>query len=521
MLMLRPAQYLVIGLSALLLTLALLVGYHYKADRWGVFASDFESFHKRIFVNKLYLKTRYLLTREHDYRCFVFGSSRVVALDVKRLGEHCYNFSHSGGLVADHLRAVETLLDAGIPISEVYIGLDDLAYNEDPSQSQQQHMRRGYPRNVSETAGFLSLFLLKPFDITDFALVTGKKPKEPTPRFILEPDLDTERVRSMYQKFYDQPEQTDKRFRRLEGTGEGTVYHGDATRDALVRLKQLAAEHDFSLRAFFLPLHYKTYLTRDYDAYLRFKRDAAEIIPFVDFTGLNAYTTDNRYWRETSHFSATVGDQILYGVMAGSHPDQGNGRLTRAETLESLERSQAALDLAHLPRLLRREGSMELHPRFVSEWRRSGRLSPVALSPRGDTEQAPVALAEGGRVDIVRADGAVVRHAAVAPSLGPGDFFVISYEIVSEVSSQYSLTLYQDEALYGGKTREHRINVQPGRNRGALAGFTSVENPLIRLRLGGGDIHATLAPLQVARIELSDSERQMAESYVSGSGGGQ
>lgn len=518
--MLNPAHYLATGLCALLLTVTLLAGYHYKADRWGVFASDFESFHKRIFVNKLYLKTRYLLTREHDYSCFVFGSSRVVALDVKRLGDHCYNFSHSGGLVTDHLRAVETLLEAGLPVTDVYIALDDLAYNEDPAQTQQQHMRRGYPRTLGEVAGFVSLFLLQPFDITDFSLFTGKKPKEATPRFILDPDLDTERVRDMYQKYYDHPAQTDIRFRRLEGTGEGVVYHGEATRDALAALQRLAEQHGFRLRAFFLPLHYKTYLTRHYQAYLRFKRDAAGVIPFVDFSGLNQFTTDNRYWRETSHFSATVGDHILDGVLADRRPDLGMGRLTEVDDLERLESRQAELDLAQLPPLLRREGLMILQPRFVELWRRSGRLVPVTLTARGDLQSAPLALAAGGSVDIVRADGAVARHAAVALELAAGDFFVINFEVHSDVSSQYRLQMAQDAELYGDELSEFGINVRPGWNQFALAGYASVDQPLLRLRLGGGDIHAELGPLAVARIELSEAERLMAQNYRSGSGRG-
>lgn len=514
----RPASYIATVSCSLLLIVALIVAYNYRADRWGVFATDFESFHTRIFINKLYLKTRFLLQREHDFSCFVFGSSRVVAIDAKRLGENCYNFSHSGGLVVDHLEAVKTMLKAGIPVRDVYIALDDLSYNEDASLTPYQHMRRGYPTNLCDTAGFLRLFLLKPVDITDFALVTGKKAKIPTPRFILNPELDTLRVRNLYQKFYDNPTRTDQRFRRLTGTGEGQIYYGESTLEALTEFQKLSGQHGFNLEVFFLPLHYKTYLTRNYGFYLRLKREAAQVVAFRDFSGLNHYTTDNRYWRETSHFSARVGDRIVDGLLTKAPPEAGMGRLMNAENIDRLERRQTLMDMNYLPVLLRREGLLRLQQRFIQQWRADGLLLPVNFTLTDDPAWVPLDITAGGDVELVRSKPSHSRHATATADLEKGDYFVISYSLDSQNPGRFRLRVSQDEELYGGKFKEYRIPVLAGRNRGVFAGYASVDNPTIRLGLGGGDIRADWQPLIVEKVAFKESARGRAEGYRRGSG---
>ena len=51
-----PVRYLTCSALVFLLVGSLVAGYHYRADRWGVFAWDYQSFHKRILINKLFLK---------------------------------------------------------------------------------------------------------------------------------------------------------------------------------------------------------------------------------------------------------------------------------------------------------------------------------------------------------------------------------------------------------------------------------------------------------------------------------
>ena len=43
-----PARYLTCSALVFLLVGALVAYYHYRADRWGVFAWDYQTFHKRI-----------------------------------------------------------------------------------------------------------------------------------------------------------------------------------------------------------------------------------------------------------------------------------------------------------------------------------------------------------------------------------------------------------------------------------------------------------------------------------------
>ena len=512
----RPAYYLVTGFCALITVSLMFALYHYKADRWGVFADDFQSFHQRIIVNKLYLKTRFLLSTDHDYNCFVFGSSRVAAIDVKQLGPRCYNFTHSGGLVVDHLEAVKTLLEAGTGIEQVYVALDDLSYNEDPEVARLQHMRRGYPATLLERLDFSSMFLLKPIDVTDLSLVTGQNPKVSTPRFIVNPDLDTERIRGRYQKFFDDPHRTDRRFRRLAGMGEGAEYYGGPTMTALRELRELAQKNDFSVTAFFLPLHYKTYVTRDYGSLLRFKIDASAILPFRDFSGLNSYTTDNRYWRETSHFSAVVGDRIVETVSSGEMVEPGMGRVVTSENIGQLERRQLGRDLGFLPLLMRREGLMPLPPRYLERWRELSLIVPAKLQQRANSAvSGDLDIAGGGSIRIQRGDDGALRQASAVLSVRKGEYFTLEYAFESRHPGQFRLQVRQDDTQYEGSFREFKLRANPGQNKGLFAGYASVDRPIIKLMLGGGDIEVDWQPLVGNKIRLGRAARGRAELFDS------
>ena len=505
----RPSYYLLTGFSALITVGLIFALYHYKADRWGVFADDFQSFHQRIEINKLYLKTRFLLTSEHNYTCFVFGSSRVAAINVKRLGDRCYNFTHSGGLVVDHVGALRSLLRAGLKVTEVYIALDDLSYNEDPDVARLQHMRRAYPVNFREYFDFLNMFLLRPLDIKDLSLVTGHNPKIHTPRFIVDPDLDTERIRTVYQKFFDDPEQTDIRFRRLSPPIEGDEYFGDSNIQALRKMQQLSEDHKFTLKAFFLPLHYKTYLATDYDALFRFKRDATTILSFHDFSGLNAYTTDNRYWRETSHFSAVVGDQVVEGVKSGKEVKPGMGRLMTRSSVRRLERQQLDLDLDFLPLLIRREGLMSLPPRYLERWGELSVIAPATVQQRASSPgNGELDIAGGGSIRIQRGDDSALRQTSAVLNVRKGQYFTLEYAFISRYPGQFRLQIAQDGSVYEGRFKEFKLRAKPGQNRGLFAGYASVDRPVIKLMLGGGDIEVDWEPLVGNKIRLGRAVRQ-------------
>ena len=495
---LRPGTYLPLAAAIFLLVCAVNALYHYRADRWGVFASDYESFHSRILVNKLYLKTGYLLDSKNDSGCYAFGSSRLAAIPVSALGRNCYNFTHSGGLVVDHLRAVRTLLDNDIPIRDLFIALDDLSYNEDPHSGELQLMRRALPVNWLERLGFVRLFLLRPLDINDLSLVTGRRVKKKIPRFITDPDRDTERIREVYKKFAVNPRLQDDKFRKLRGMDEGDQYHGEVTMAALRELKSLALEHGFRLHAMFLPLHYKTYLSRNYDWFYGFKEKASEILPFHDFSGLNRFAIDNRYWRETSHFSAEVGDEVVAVVAGRKEPADGVGRRVTPQTLAVLEAEQQARDAVRLPELTRRESLMALPARFLEDWMTQGLLQPLlgtklAVGGLDITQPATLEFERGH----TQAD----RLGALKLPLQAGDYFVLGLSLDSDRESRLRIRLSHDKESYRTAYRELALEVAPGRQQAAFIGYASVDRPALRVIMGGGDFRARWQAVSLKKLD--------------------
>ncbi|MFV8819970.1 hypothetical protein [Haliea sp. E17] len=517
---LRPRQFLSLAAAVFFAVVVAIGGYHYRADRWGVFAGDFRSFHEKIIINKLYLKAKYLLSTTHDYDCFMFGSSRLAAVDARHFGDSCYNFTHSAGLLPDHLRAIRLLLDSGLPVRRVYIAIDDLSYNENPADGERQRMRRAYPESWPDALGFANLYLMQPPSLTDLALVTRERPKIDTPRFIVDPNLDTDRIRRRYQKYYDHPGMTDIRFRRLDGMGEGSHYYGDVSLAALRELLALAQERHIDVQLFFMPLHYKTYLSRNYDWFYRFKRGIAELQPFLDFSGLNPVTTDNRYWRETSHFSAMVGDRMAADLNGETARMPQLGRKVTPATLDAGEAAQLRVDASWMPQLLQREGMLAIPPRLFTYWDKRSQLQARAIAHQPPLDPQAGDPLERREIRFERGDDGRARTSELGLELRAGEYFVLEFELDSALPESMTLRMTRDRKLYGSGEQVQQVPVAAGSSLLRYAGYASVDRPRLRINLGGGNLAYHWRALRLLRLDAQQGQAPAAAADATANTGG-
>jgi hypothetical protein len=120
-------------------------------------------------------------------------------------------------------------------------------------------------------------------------------------------------------------------------------------------MADLAKRHQFRLILFINPVHWSVYL-KNASALDAFKQELARVHPFYDFSGINAVTTDNLNYYETSHYRYRVGKRIVERIFredAAGRPGDF-GRYVTAENVEKVlagERAETARFLAAHPEL--------------------------------------------------------------------------------------------------------------------------------------------------------------------------
>ncbi len=311
--------------SSILLLVGVIALTNIVVDANGIFHTDPSSQFQP--PNMSYAKVNYLLRNSNKFDSFIFGSSRVGSLDVKKIAaESYYNLFCPGGLPEEHLQHIRFLLKNGIVIRNVMIGLDDFSYQVDHR------------------------IHLSDLDLQPHPGVSGKNLFTFYVEYILKLKRLVPQVKAFIGHYRQLRDHSWKAPYIFDLSETGTIICRDCdggiernvkehvssakfkdpaeyrivledrivpTLRSLKEVVDLAKDHNFHVVVFLNPLHKLTYMNADLERFSRFKKSLAEIIPYYDFTGLNSITTDNYYYYETSHYRRLVGDMMLK-VMLGT-----------------------------------------------------------------------------------------------------------------------------------------------------------------------------------------------------------
>ena len=491
--------FLLIGLIAAAAIFGATAAYNYQADPWGIFTSDFETFHGRARPNRHWLKTQYLVTEKPDIDCILFGSSRVAAIDTRKLAGNCYNFTHSGGLPTNHLAALKLLLHKGLKLQRVYLGLDDISYQWDPHEGESHHLRRAYPRTLAEWLDSQLFYLLEPMELKSLSMAMGNARRFPQADHIIDPVLDWKRIDQESMLFMADPEGQEEIFRTLRGTAEADVYYGAAAASAVRRFLELARSHNIEVVLFFNPLHYKSYLGRTHGRLVDFKKRIAKLNPFYDFSGFNKYSVDNRYWKETSHYTSLVGDRMARVMKGEVEVESGFGRYVNLGNLARLERQQVAIDNDYLFPLMKREGLIRIPERFTKYWDRKGMLTPKRTIQPPD--RASDALVNGGEMILRRGDLEPDFRPGIWTRLRAGNYFLLGFNVDNAPGGFLTFGVRRGESIEGNSWRIYNYMTRSGVNRGYLGGYTTRRNPPMRLYLRNRDFDLNWQPWKLSTIQ--------------------
>ena len=313
----RYRKWLFLALGILLGTVGLAGLTNYIVDPYGLLRKDFT--YQFIEPNKNFIKIRFITQNPDRYDSFVFGSSRVNSIDVRKIqGYKCYNVHYSGGLPRDHLDNIRYLLKKRVKIKLILIGLDDFSFRDDPEARLHQPLRYPYPPvlNQHPFPYYLRYFFsLMDWEIMKEALDGYKKKlfkkSGDNPAFYNMDMFDTGQM--FFHQIDRQIEENPEKHRNDPKFLKHAIIPGNHLKEAIEDLREivrLTEAHQVRLVLFINPVHKNVFLDSGVD-FDRFKRVLSHLSGFYDFSGLNSVTTDNYNYYETSHYRPKVGDLVI------------------------------------------------------------------------------------------------------------------------------------------------------------------------------------------------------------------
>ena len=268
--------------------------------------------------NKNFIKTQYVIHNPQKFNAFIFGSSRIGNIPPDRLPKETgstplrwYNMTYSIGIPAEHSQTIRTLLKNGVGIRMVLLGFDNYAMYTSAEQHKRQLLR--IPFQIYEKSPFLFYF---PYirNIPALSIIrevnryNAAEMEEGSRLFY---DF------GVYPANLDFSLTEDPQMERYASSHGGEQFtQKDAYKD-IEEIARLCRENGIELILFTNPIYGTTYRDAVENGYFDFLRSVAGVAEFYNFSALNNYTTNPRYYFESSHYRPVLGllvEKALFGT---------------------------------------------------------------------------------------------------------------------------------------------------------------------------------------------------------------
>lgn len=334
-----------IGAAILILITSPLFYFNVIVDPFGVFLDHNEYIYFTNENNKRYGKIKYLLKYPDRFQNFIFGSSRVNFIDPDLFGnEQFFNMTYSAGMPGDHLRDIRIMIEGGVKVKRVIVGVDFLSFFTKDMTRKDKLLRYPYPITIKDHYEFYKLYLL---NIPQKGLIERnigdyrKNRQEPIGNgsiVMKEQDefIDNNPTAHIRKRKFRIPTSI---FRNPQDFSDGLRYLGE--------LISFLKEHNIDYVLFINPTQSATYLTLNLEAYMDLLRGMSEITSFFDFSGLNSVCINNMNFMESSHFRKRTGDMIvkrIEGRVDHTVPDDFGYLITEKNIEQHIVRHQNWLE---------------------------------------------------------------------------------------------------------------------------------------------------------------------------------
>ncbi|NPD45558.1 MULTISPECIES: hypothetical protein [unclassified Lentimicrobium] len=311
-------------------------------DPYGVFFGNYRN--SKLEPNKRYMKMKHVLNSPDRYHSFIFGSSRVNALNPARINNSkYYNMTYSAGIPKAHYQDICNLISHGVKIENLLISLDFEGILYGVEASENDLLRKKPPSTFIEKIKFFQsyIFYLPSWNYINLFYTKGS------------PLIDRSLVFEngiTYNSFFESLSNKGKlahnsssRFLKPSGARKFPS-RLNITIKEIENIVNLAKEHEINIQFFINPVHATTILNLDLERYYRGLEMLSELTDFYDFSDLNSITTNNLNYFETSHFTQGVGDLVIARIFNQYHPQLPNDfgrKVSKLNIIDHIEHHKA------------------------------------------------------------------------------------------------------------------------------------------------------------------------------------
>lgn len=267
--------------------------------------------------NANFIKTKYILSEKKKFNAFIFGSSRVGDIPQDKLPAErdgvplrWYNMTYPLGTPSEQYLTLETFLKNGVQVEMVLLGFDELAMYQSIEEHKSELARLPYQMYEENKFSFYKNYVQKTVPLSIAKQILKYNEKE------------HEEERDFFYSYGGIPltfvVDEDPRPERFEPICTVEYLKKEAPKDIL-NIAALCKERGIELILFTNPLYKSTYLEAVKGGYFDFLKDVAQGCEFYNFSSLNNYTTDTRYYFESTHYRPILGlalEEFLFGSEA-------------------------------------------------------------------------------------------------------------------------------------------------------------------------------------------------------------
>ncbi len=268
--------------------------------------------------NKNFIKTRYILEVPQKFNAFVFGSSRIGYIPPDGLPKvldgtdlHWYNMTCSEGIPVEHYMTLQTFLNNGVHVEMVVVGFDNISMYTSLDKHKHQLLRRPYQVYEDSKWTFFKPYLKFVGAESIMAQVDSYTPEEHAEKKQFFYDFGTDPLVA------DFGLTEDPQMDRYEAGFTGFPQK-DSYKD-LEKIVHLCRENGIKLVLFTSPLYQSIYRNSVADGYLSFLKDVAQECEFYNFSTLNNFSQNPKYYFEANHYRPALGiriEKVMFGTDA-------------------------------------------------------------------------------------------------------------------------------------------------------------------------------------------------------------
>lgn len=304
---------------ALFIVLSPILYFNILEDPYGVIFGNYGD--SKLEPNKRYLKSNHVLNNPKRYDSFIFGSSRVNALDpTKIIGNKYYNMTYSSGVPSAHYQDICNMLSHGLEIENLLIGLDFEGLLYVNRLRVNDLLRKKPPSNFLDKIKFFTSYIAYMPSWNYVNLYYTKASPSIDRTMVFESGI-------TYNSYFDSLSLESKIFHHsakrfmIPSSAENLPTQIELAINEIKNIVDIAKENNIKLQFYINPIHAKTILYLNLDAYFEALKELSKFTEFVDFSYLNSITTNNLFYFETSHFNQKVGDLVIARVFNQAHPE--------------------------------------------------------------------------------------------------------------------------------------------------------------------------------------------------------